>query len=224
MRLPFFSTLFALAVAVASSGTASAAAFSRDLGRGLVYYRIETLPTDLPSSAATRKQPCVLDLRYAHGDSAAAAGMQAWLKFYASPRTPVFILVNSQTDRALLQAFGARGSLGSVLVLGPSSPEFTPDISIRTSPEAERRAYDALAAVADPLALLAENADKARNDEASLSRDRSTEAAADAAASTSSGAPAGNGSAKNHSSPPPFDATLQRAVQLHRTLIALRKV
>ncbi|MEO5959107.1 MAG: hypothetical protein ABIZ49_12065 [Opitutaceae bacterium] len=213
MRLPFLPIVFLLVVAPAVG--ASAPALTRDLGRGLLYYRVETLPSDLPSSIATRKQPCVLDLRYAHGDSAAAAALQAWMKFYASPRTPVFVLANAQTDRALLQAFGNRGSLGSVLVLGPSAPDFTPDISIQTSPDAERRAYDALAGGGDPVSLLAENPDKARNDEASLSRDRSTEPLA-------GDAPA-NGT-KSHPPSPPFDATLQRAVHLHRTLIALRKM
>src|SRR5688572_1211649 len=98
MRLPFLPAVFILAVAV-STAAASAAALTRDLSRGLLYHRIVSLPSDLPSSVATRKQPCVLDLRYAQGDAAAAAGLQAWLKFYASPRTPVFILVNAETDR-----------------------------------------------------------------------------------------------------------------------------
>ena len=85
---------------------------------------------------------------------------------------------------------------------------------MRGSIEEERRAYDALEAGASVNSLLADNPNKVRNDEASLSKDRLAEASADAADNALSGKRA----------PPPIDATLQRAVHLHRALAALKKI
>ena len=45
------------------SVAAVAAPLTRDLGRNLAFYRIHSLPADLPPNDG-RKQPCVLDLRY----------------------------------------------------------------------------------------------------------------------------------------------------------------
>jgi len=62
--------------------------------------------------------------------------------------------------------------------------------------------------------LLADNPGKVRNDEASLTRDRPAEAPAE---NGDAAAPAGK-------AVPPVDATLQRALHLHRSLQALRKL
>jgi hypothetical protein len=183
---------------------------TRDLGRGLAYQRVQTLPADLPSTDNARKRPIVLDVRYVHGDANAAAALVAWLKFHATPRSPVFVLANTETDRAILGALAGRGSAGSVLVIGVPARDFAPDIPVQSTAAAERAAYDALAAGTDPAALVVENTDKVRNDEASLSRDHSSEPGAD--------------TAKDRPPAPPLDAALQRAVHLHRTLIALRKI
>lgn len=195
-----------------STGATTAAALTRDLGRNLYYHRVRTLPADLP--AATRKQPCVLDLRYVRADDEAAAELHAWIKSHASARTPVFVLANSDTDRDLVAPLTGRSAAGSVLVIGAAGRNFSPDIAVEISPANERRAYDALAAGTELSLLLTENPDKVRNDEASLSRDQvipSTAPGADAA------------SAKKAESPP-IDAALQRAVHLHRTLVALRRI
>jgi hypothetical protein len=207
-----------LALALAGSVALCAAdappavpALAKDLGRGLGYHRVVTLPADLPATdPSARKRPTVLDVRYARGNAEAATALVAWLKFYASLRTPVFVLANTETDRAVLQALANRGAAGSVLVIGAPARDFAPDIAIQTTADAERRAYDALAAGADPVSLVTENADKARNDEASLSRDRSSEPGAD--------------SARDHPPAAALDAALQRAVHLHRALVALKKI
>jgi hypothetical protein len=207
MRLCRFFLWFIFA-----TGLATAAPLTRDLGRNLVFYRVHALPADLPSDAA-RKQPCVIDLRYLQAETDDAAALHAWIKFHATPRTPVFVLANAKTTRALLAPFAHDRALGNVLVIGAPAPNFEPDIAVQTSAENERAAYDALDNGADLAALLTENADKARNDEASLSHDRSSEPAA-----------ANADAAKARSAPPPIDAALQRAVHLHRTLVALKKI
>lgn len=196
--------------AATAAAPAPVAPLTRDLGRGLVYQRVKSLPADLPAVDNARKRPTVLDVRYLQGDAEAATALVGWLKFYASLHSPVFVLANTETDRPILLALAGRGPGGNVLVVGAPGRGFTPDIAIQTNADAERRAYDALAAGTDAAALVTENLDKARNDEASLSRDRSTELGAD--------------NAKDHVPAPPLDAALQRAVHLHRALVALKKI
>jgi hypothetical protein len=192
--------------------TAGAAPLTRDLGRNLVLYRIHALPADLPPSDTGRKQPCVLDVRYVETNAEDAAALHAWIKFHASPRTPVFILANAKTERALIAPFTSDRATGSILVIGAPTPGFRPDIAVQTTADNERAAYDALEKGAELPALLTENSDKARNDEASLSHDRSTDPVETATA------------AKSGQAPVPTDAALQRAVHLHRALVALKKI
>ena len=101
-----------------------------------------------------------------------------------------------------------------IVVVGIERGGFHPDVTVRGSAEEERRAYDALEAGAPITSLLVDNPNKVRNDEASLSKDRLAEASADAADDAISGKrPA-----------PPLDVALQRAVHLHRALVALKKL
>jgi hypothetical protein len=187
---------------------------ARDLGAGLEFFRIHALPAELPPPDAARGRPCVIDLRYTRVEADTAPTVLAWIKSHATPRTPVLLLANAQTDRDLLVAIGSLGTGTSIVTIGAPGPHFTPDIAVQTSPENERRAYDALDAGAAPATLIAENVDKARNDEASLSRDRSTEEPAER--------PAENSGKERDVAP--FDAALQRAVHLHRALLALKKL
>ena len=82
---------------------------------------------------------------------------------------------------------------------------------MKTSAEEERRAYDALEQGVAIDTLLSDNPNQVRNDEASLSKDRVAEAAAESADATKRVTP-------------PLDATLQRAVHLHRALVALKRI
>lgn len=206
------SILFYARVAVwflSGFALASAAPVTRDLGRNLAYFRVHELPRDLPQTESARPQPCVLDVRYVRADAAAGATLLAWLKFHASARTPVLVLANAETDAALLAPLGPGHTAANILVIGATARGFTPDIAVQTSPQNERHAYDALEAGAEVTAVISENGDKARNDEASLSHDRSTEPSE---------------TAKERTAGPPLDAALQRAVHLHRALLALKKI
>lgn len=189
-----------------------AAPLEKDLGFGLVYLRPRELPADLPPKPAGRVPPCVVDLRYAKSEGEAAGAFFAWLKERATTRTPVFVLANAETSLALVQPLVDKPRGSGVVVVGIPSGKFRPHVAAAGSPEAERRAYDALGNGSPVAALLTENPDKVRNDEASLSRDRLAEAAADAV-DDAAGKPA-----------PPIDGALQRAVHLHRSLVALRKL
>jgi hypothetical protein len=137
-----------------------------------------------------------------------AAAFAAWLKFRASPRTPVFVLANGDTAAPLLKllAQGERGA--GVVLIGIESERFRPDVPVKSTSADERRAFDALEQGATVIALLADQPNKARHDEASLTRDRPTDPlAADEKPATAL-----------------IDLTLQRAVHLHRALVAMKKL
>src|SRR5205809_6963958 len=79
-----------------------AAPLQADLGRGLVYYRVHALPADLPGKTTGAKPPpSVVDLRYVHAEPEAITAFVAWAKFRATRQSPIFILANAETDRAL---------------------------------------------------------------------------------------------------------------------------
>lgn len=205
-----------------------AAPLTHDLGQGLTYHRAHALPADLPSSDAPHSTGLVLDLRSTTGDSAAATALSAWLKFHSAPRSPVFVLVNSVTSSALLAALSRRQHAIGLVVLAAAAPGFTPDIAVAVPPETDRRAYDALEAGTPLDALLNAPIDKPRNDEAKLARERQpdrapavpeTPAPSDGASASTPPDPA-----KPAAPPPLLDAVLQRAVHLHRTLLALKKI
>jgi hypothetical protein len=205
---------------------ARGAPLERDLGQGLVYYRAATLPTDLPAIPPAAKRAYVLDLRYAGGNEIAALAVQDWLTSHAAPRRPVFVLANTETQPAVLASLARHGAGTGILVLGVPGPGFVPDIPLKLAPEAERQAYDALATLNDPEALLKENASKVRNDEARLAREHLPDSAVeDPVAATNDAAPPATGQAAAPKVPGPvIDVVLQRAVHLHRALVGLKLI
>lgn len=194
------------------SGLAIAAPLEREIGSGLVFVRVHSLPADLPIKSSGRVPACIVDLRYVDADGDGAAAFTAWLKARATPRTPVFVIANADTARPLLKELGAHERGTGIAVVGIPRGAFKPDVVVNGSTDDERKAYDALERGAAIGTLLADNPNKVRNDEASLSKDRLAEASAEAT----------DGSAKQ--SPPPVDVALQRAVHLHRALVALKRL
>lgn len=197
---------------LAMAGGVFGAPLERDLGRGLGYYRIRELPADLPPAVKARPRALVIDLRFVEAGGDAATQFQRWLADRATRKAPVFLLANSSTAAALLPP-AERDPAMAVMVVGAPGGGFRPDIAVSTTPANERRAYDAMTAETPIATLILENAGKVRNDEASLSNDRLAQASADSAAD-----------AERPPVRPPFDAALQRAVHLHRALVALKKL
>lgn len=200
-----------------------AAPLERDLGRGLIYHRALNLPVDLPATNPVEKRARVLDLRYAQGTDDAATALLAWLRTNASSRTPVFLLANAETNPALLAPVSRQNAVEGVLTVGVSSARFRPDIAVKVSPEIERRAYDALESGGDMDSLLKENSDKLRNDEARLARERQPDPALANPLLDDAGGPREKNSSPKPA-PPLIDLTLQRALQLHRGLQAIKKI
>ena len=200
------------AVAILSAPGARGAQPARDLGEGLSYYRVHELPADLPTNPGARPGPCVLDLRFAKSDDAAAATLRAWVMFNATPRTPVFVIENAGTASALRAAI-APGAAQGLVVLAPASAKLAPDIEVRVSPETDRKAYEALEKGSSLESLLTDYPDKPRIDEAYLEKEHIPD-------SQAPDVPEG----KPQTPLPLVDLLLQRAVQLHRGLAALKRL
>ncbi|MEO6001731.1 MAG: hypothetical protein ABIZ04_22090 [Opitutus sp.] len=193
----------------------------RDAGEGVRYLRSHVLPADLPS-AEVKNGSMILDLRYTTAEPEAATALDAWLKFRAQPHTPVIILVNSETAAVLRESLVRWAKHPNVITVGHQNPETAPDISVAANPDDEKKAYDALEHGSSIAALITENADKPRVDEASIMRSRSESGGALADASVLDDLPPDG--KKVPSTPPPLiDRVLQRAVHLHRALQALRR-
>jgi len=197
-----------------------AAAAPIDLGQDLLYCRVRALPADLPA-ADTGKSALVLDLRYATTDDAGVAAFSAWLGFRTGAQ-PIFILVNADTGSALLHTLTAHPLPSGVVTLGPPLPALIPDVPLKISPDTERHAYDALDHGATVDSLVVEKINKPRYDEAEMVKEHASDSgpmADDTAAAKPDSAPA-------KPTPPPqlIDLALQRAIQLHRALLALNKI
>jgi hypothetical protein len=207
---PFARLSLAAVAACALAQACAAATLIRNLGQGLTYYRVHEIPQDQP--AAARAGVSVLDLRYAKSDELGASALKAWVAFNASAHAPIFVLENAQTDPALLAVFTARGPAG-MIVLAPASARMEPQISVTVSPEDDRKGYDALEKGADVRSLLSDYPDKPRIDEAYLEKEHIAD-------SDSPEVPTD----KPLPPRPTVDAMLQRAVQLYRGLLALKRI
>jgi len=185
---------------------------ARDLGQGLAYYRVHELPADLPTNPGARPGPGVLDLRFAKSDEASAGALKAWLMFNATPRTPIFAIENAGTAPALRAAIAPNVAQG-LIVLAPLSAKLAPDIEVAVSPEIDQKAYAALEKGASLESLLTDYPDKPRIDEAFLEKEHIPDSQAPDVPTDKPQAPL-----------PLVDLLLQRAVQLHRGLIALKRL
>ena len=152
---------------------ASCLAAPADLGRGLTYARLQQLPDDDALLAAVWKAPAlIIDLRHPAG----VTGQTIPADLPSRSRTaPLFILVGPDTPAGLLAAL--RDHAPALITIGLAAPGLTPDIALPLSPEADRRAYDALAAGASAESLISESLAKRRFDEAALARERDSGAA-----------------------------------------------
>jgi hypothetical protein len=206
----FLACLTATAAIALSAG--NAAAVGLNLGNGLTYFRVHELPSDLPSTPAGRPGPCVLDLRFAKSDGASASLLAAWVKFNASAANPVFILENADTSAALLSLFPGSGA-GGVIVLAPASEKLSPTVGVHVDANTDRRAYYAVEKGASISSLLTDNPEKPRIDEAYLEKEHIADSDAPDIETDKPSPPS-----------PLVDSMLQRAVQLHRGLIALKRI
>jgi hypothetical protein len=206
--------LFRAALFLAAFASAAIAAEPVDLGQGLGYLRVHSLADDQASiaQATHTTRALVLDLRYATANDESAAALRTALANRA-PGTPLFVLVSPATPPAVANA--AAGEL----TLGPVGTAPAPKVIVHTVAATDRRAFDAHESGLALDALITGKIEKERYDEASLMKDfKNGNTAAEPPPGpdpTKPGAP--------EKVPTLTDSVLQRAVHLHRALLALRR-
>jgi hypothetical protein len=125
------------------------------------------------------------------------------------------VLANNSTAPALLQVLADNRKVPGLLTVGIAALGFSPDFPVSQSPAEEQLAFNDFAKGTPVTELTTDNPQKQRNDEASLSRD----AQADTGEADGTTKPADSEKRTQH-----IDAALQRAIQLHRGLKALKRI
>ena len=185
-----------------------------DLGQHLSYLRLHAIPADLPASTQDSRHPWIVDLRFVTAQSDEARVLQAWVKFNASPASPVFLLANESTSVSLVAHF-LRHPVPEVMVVAPKNANFTPDVEVVVSEKTDKKAYEAYEHGSTIASLTTDFPEKPRVDEETLAKEHIPD----------SQAPDVPEEDPKHPTPPPplIDRVLQRAMHLDQGLLALRK-
>lgn len=209
----------------------ASAALEQEIEKGLYFVRVADLDKE-PSavSAALSHEDVIIDLRYTAASTEAAATFHAQLKSAAmTPTAHRLILLTSTTSAALIAAVDQ--DIPHVVTLSPRSEALNTDIMVNASAEVDRTAYDAVNAGTALDKVISSNPEKRRFDEAALAHDRAAAAQApadddveqiDAIAGTTQPA-LSNPDAAKKSPAAPHDRVLERAIQIHRALLVLKR-
>ncbi|MFI5337626.1 MAG: hypothetical protein ACHQ5A_12635 [Opitutales bacterium] len=195
-----------------------------DLGQGLVYLRIHSLDKDDAALTAALAQDAalILDLRYPSRGLDTLASFREALAHHPANR-PLFLLVSPGTPSDVV-ALLPTAPAGAV-ALGATGTWLPPEhsVAVEQTAEADRQAYDA-AEAGQPLAtLISGKIDKERYDEAALMTDfRGGNADPQPPPAPDPTKPKAAPEAPAPK-PAPTDRVLQRAVHLHRALLALER-
>lgn len=202
--------------AEASAATTPAPADPADLGRGLRYFR----PADADFTAALAAAALVLDLRETTDLAQAETRLQALLA-HCDVAHPLLVLLDAGTPESLRAALPAHAP--GLLTLAPADAGLPADILVASDATQEQAAVAALAAGETPLALAEEKVSKQRYDEAALVHDHANGVSERPPRNDT--APDGR-SAEPADTPqvPPHDRLLQRALFIHRGLLALGRI
>lgn len=186
-----------------------------DLGRGLRYLRLGTGAADESVFAAALAAPAlVLDLRLAGDDPAHLARLRESVTGRDATR-PLFVLLGPATPATVRAAVPAAPG---VLTLAARDAGFPSSVAITVDPARDRAAAEALAAGRPPLELIEEKVAKTRYDEQHLAQNHANGRRAGVP-------PAAPAAAEAKPAELPLqDTLLQRAVFIHRALLALGRI
>jgi hypothetical protein len=183
---------------------------ANDLGQGLTYL----LPVANGSGLlALPPGSLVLDFRQVKFSNREMAAWLDAIRARPAGQQVCFALISPATPAPMLAALavGVRGCI----TVGRAAPAFQPDETVATDAASDGRAIALLAGGARPADLLLENATKVRHDEVELGKAHAAgQEPPDEDEDLKAEAPAAS----------PIDRVLQRAVQLHRGLLALGKL
>ena len=192
-----------------------------DLGDGLAYLRVTsaTASGHALQSALAGPGPVVIDLRYAADGDDLPAILRPAAGVRPAPGN-IFVLVSPATPAAVAEVISQWPK--SVITLGPAGSNPAPMVAVKTTAEADRQAYDALAAGTPLATLVSGKIEKERYDEASLVQEfknGNPDPEPPEPPDPTAAKPAGT----TEKPPPLIDRVLQRAVHLHQALLALRR-
>ncbi len=158
----------ALSAGLLLTSALSAAPLVRELGDGLGYARIAQLPDDLPDTAKVPGPALVLDLRNVPATTDTANAFALWLTLQDRAKAPLLVLLNPDTAPLIREVLHSQAGRPGILTLGPTTPDYAPDIVVPLSADADRLAYAALDNTCPIADLVSRKLDKPRYDEASL--------------------------------------------------------
>ncbi|MEY4925201.1 MAG: hypothetical protein RL598_1720 [Verrucomicrobiota bacterium] len=188
-----------------------------DLGANLAYLHIKSLADAAPllSTAQSAQRPLVLDLRYATSEAAALSVFQTAL---ARHPAPLFILFSTATPQEIIAV--VKQSAGAIITLSVAGADAPAQIQVKADPAADRLAYEALGQGTLPAILVTGKIEKERFDEATLVQEfKNGNPDAEPPPLPDPTQPKLNQAAPVKA--PLIDRVLQRAIQLHRALLAL---
>ena len=188
-----------------------------DLGANLAYLHIKSLADAAPllSTAQSAQRPLVLDLRYATSEAAALSVFQTAL---ARHPAPLFILFSTATPQEIIAV--VKQSAGAIITLSVAGAAAPAQIQVKADPAADRLAYEALGQGTLPAILVTGKIEKERFDEATLVQEfKNGNPDAEPPPLPDPTRPKLNEAAPVKA--PLIDRVLQRAIQLHRALLAL---
>ena len=212
--------LFLLLLLVSLSAPLRAAIHEAvDLSPDLSYLPIRDLSEANPclQSTLAQSRAVVIDLRYATTDDAATTGLRTALAQHPAG-APLYILLSPATPLDVVTVVNQ--TPGTCLTLSLSSAKSPGRIQVRTDPESDRRAYEALATGTAPATLISGKIEKARFDEATLVQEFHN-GNPDAEPPPAPDPTAPKEQVGDAPAAPLVDRVLQRAVHLHQALIAL---
>lgn len=191
-----------------------------DLGDDLGYLRLHDIDAETYSVSPG---PLVIDLRQATTTN--GPGIDLLRALLTSPDVR-FVLISGSTPAPVLQLLAQRTP--TVLTLGGIGAA-NPDFKVTVSAEEDRAAYADFEQGASLTELANPPLAKPRRDEAAILQARRTPSrpaggAPSAPPATSAPAPGADAEAAPAARPPRSDPVLQRAVQLHRGLRALKRI
>lgn len=229
------SILFLVLIFFLPFGAGLHAAIEKDLGQALAFFRVTDASADQSAmvDAIEHRPALVLDLRGLTCEIRFLEALHTALAKAPAPHAVRLVLVSASTAPAIIVTLDDDALL-SVITLAPRAPGFNADILITTTAEEENRALSALASGTPVEKLISDSRDKRRYDEAKLVHDHNNgitpsddELPADAEDDTVTTEPTAGkktGVAEKKPELPPRDLVLERAVQLHRALLALKKL
>jgi hypothetical protein len=194
-----------------------------DLGRGLRFLQLAANTSDTAFAAALAAPALVLDLRLAPADPATESRLRELLA-HVTDAHPLFVLLGQGTPDTLRAVIPAAAP--GLLTIAAKDSGIAAGVMIAVEPARDRAATEALAAGKPPRELVEGRIEKARYDEARLAHDHAN---GHREREEAKAAPSPDPSSKQEKSatpaePPLQDLLLQRAVFIHRGLLALGRI